>query len=63
MSHCLNEKVSEIIIVVCPWDKKGKFFQKSNFTIFDRFDISFPVERLFLDYPGLDLGEIIRVIK
>ena len=31
MSHCLNEvKVSllliaEIIIVVCPWDEKGKF--------------------------------------
>ena len=55
MSHCLNEvKVSllliaEIIIVVCPWDKKGKFSKKS------RLDLIFLVIRFrSRDYPERD---------
>ena len=63
MSHCLNEvKVSllliaEIIIVVCPWDKKGKFSKNSS--LFDILVIRFRSR----DYPGDWIAIDHRVIK
>ena len=50
MSHCLNEVkvllllIAEILIVVCPWDEKGKFSKNSS--LFDIFGFR------SRDYPG-----------